>query len=165
MGTQNLGFLLSLTTRKAAPARPIRDAAGMALWVAICCAAPLATVWTTGSSLEKLKRAWTIEGPPCEEIEAMPDRLISRRRPAQAFTYAGAHYVHASGMAFCAELAAHPWWPVGARVAVCQFNNPVAVTVRTRTGPATFLAPPGRRLTVSVRSERASCVVGGWFAL
>ena len=37
--------------------------------------------------------------------------------------------------------------------------------VKTGLGVTTFEAAPGRKVTVTVREGRPSCVVGGWFGL
>lgn len=112
----------------------LRDLAVPLLAAAACCVAPALIVFSNWSDLKRQRETWRIDGAPCEAVAAIPPRLVSLRRPPKAFGYAGASYVHASGLAYCAELAKEPLWPGGGRFTVCQFNNPGAVTVRTADG-------------------------------
>jgi hypothetical protein len=133
--------------------------------IALCTLLPSLVVYSNWSELKLQKDAWTVTGAACPQVDAIPSNLISKRRPPKAFAYVDAGYVHATGLASCAELANDPLWPGAGRYTVCQFNNPGAVTVQTGTARASFLAPPGHRLTVTVRNGKAACVVGGRFSL
>ena len=110
------------------------------------------------------RRAWAIQGPPCPTVAAPSPRAISRHRDPMSHDYGGATFTRSFGAVSCAGFR-EPALFEERLYHVCQFNNPGAVTVKTAQATTTFEAAPGKRLTVTVREGRASCVVGGWFTL
>jgi hypothetical protein len=111
------------------------------------------------------RRAWTIEGPACPVV-ARPSPMGSRRRgDPMSHDYGGSTFTRSFGAVSCAGFREPALFEESRVYHVCQFNNPGAVVVRTPAETKTFEGPPGRRLTVTVREGRASCVVGGWFSL
>lgn len=110
------------------------------------------------------RRAWAVEGPPCPVVAEPSPAAVSHRRPPMSHDYGGTTFTRSFGAVSCAGFREPALWEE--RVYhVCQFNNPGAVVVKTAGAATTYEAPPGRRLTVTVREGRASCVVGGWFNL
>ncbi len=111
------------------------------------------------------RRAWTIEGPACPVV-AKPSPTGSRRRgDPMTHDYGGASFTRSFGAVSCAGFREPRLFGDSDVYHVCQFNNPGAVVVRTARRTTTFEAPPGRRLTVTVREGRPTCVIGGWFSL
>ena len=111
------------------------------------------------------RRAWTIEGPACPVV-AKPSPMGSRRRgEPMSHDYGGSTFTRSFGAVSCAGFREAQLFGESRVYHVCQFNNPGAVVVKTPTETKTFEAQPGRRLTVTAREGRASCVVGGWFSL
>ena len=110
------------------------------------------------------RKAWAIAGPSCPVVARPSPKAVSRRREPMSHDYGGTTYTRSFGAVSCAGFREPALFDE--RVYhVCQFNNPGAVVVKTPRGVTTFEAAPGRRLTVTVRDGRASCVVGGWFSL
>lgn len=110
------------------------------------------------------RKAWAIQGPPCPVVAEPSPRATSRRREPMTHDYGGATFRRSFGAVSCAGFR-EPALFEERLYHVCQFNNPGAVVVKTPSAVTTFEAPPGRRLTVTMREGRASCVVGGWFNL
>lgn len=151
--------------REAARARRSRrlSAAGLMLVLVGIAAVPAYEIARTWAADRAERRQWNVEGPPCPMVER-PSRSATGRRPARTFRYGDVAFTRSFGGVSCAAFREGEVW--AERVyRVCQFNNPGAVTVATSRGVATFEAAPGRRVTVTVRDGRASCVVGGWFRL
>lgn len=111
------------------------------------------------------RKAWAITGPACPVV-AKPSPLGARRRgDPMTHDYGGATFTRSFGAVSCAGFREAALFGASRVYHVCQFNNPGAVVVKTARGTTTFEAAPGRRLTVTVRDGRPSCVVGGWFGL
>ena len=111
------------------------------------------------------RRAWAITGPACPVV-AKPSPMGSRRRgEPMSHDYGGSTFTRSFGAVSCAGFREPTLFGEERVYHVCQFNNPGAVVVKTPVGTTTFEAAPGRKLTVTVRQGRASCVVGGWFNL
>jgi hypothetical protein len=111
------------------------------------------------------RRAWTIQGPACPVV-AKPSPMGSRRRgDPMTHDYGGSAFTRSFGAVSCAGFRQPTLLGEERVYHVCQFNNPGAVVVKTSRQTTTFEAAPGRRLTVTVRDGRPSCVVGGWFSL
>jgi hypothetical protein len=111
------------------------------------------------------RRAWSIKGPACPVV-AKPSPTGARRRgDPMTHEYGGSTFTRSFGAVSCAGFREPALFDEGRVYHVCQFNNPGAVVVRTLRGTTTFEGPPGKRLTVTVREGRPSCVVGGWFSL
>lgn len=111
------------------------------------------------------RRAWAIEGPACPVV-AKPTPMGARRRgEPMSHDYGGSTFTRSFGAVSCAGFREPVLFGESRVYHVCQFNNPGAVVVKTSGGTTTFEGPPGRRLTVTVREGRATCVVGGWFSL
>lgn len=110
------------------------------------------------------RRAWAIEGPACPVVATPSPRATRRHGDPMSHDYGGVTFTRAFGAVSCAGFREPALFDE--RVYhVCQFNNPGAVVVKAAAGTTTFEAAPGKRLTVTVRDGRASCVVGGWFSL
>ena len=111
------------------------------------------------------RRAWAITGPACPVV-AKPSPMGSRHRgDPMSHDYGGSTFTRSFGAVSCAGFREASLFGESRVYHVCQFNNPGAVVVKTSHGQTTFEAQPGRRLTVTVREGRPSCVVGGWFSL
>ncbi len=111
------------------------------------------------------RRAWAIEGPACPVV-AKPSPIGSRRRgDPMTHDYGGSTFTRSFGAVSCAGFREAALFGESRVYHVCQFNNPGAVIVKTALGATTFEAAPGKRLAVTVRDGKASCVVGGWFTL
>jgi len=111
------------------------------------------------------RRAWAVEGPACQVV-AKPSPMGTRRHgDPMTHAYGGSSFTRSFGAVSCAGFREPALFDEGRIYHTCQFNNPGAVVVKTSTGTTTFEGPPGKRLTVTVREGRPSCVVGGWFSL
>jgi hypothetical protein len=111
------------------------------------------------------RRAWAIKGPACPVV-AKPSPMGSRRRgDPMTHAYGGNTFTRSFGAVSCAGFREPVLFGESRVYHVCQFNNPGAVVVKTLAGTTTFEAQPGRKLTVTVREGRPTCVVGGWFNL
>lgn len=125
------------------------------------CTLPAALAFGVWSEREALKAEWTVEGPPCPEVTQLLPSVVGRK-PPKTFRYGDAEFSRAFGAAYCAAIPESRLW-TRESYRVCQFNNPGAVTVVADGRRVIFQPPVGRRMTVTVRDGKASCVVGGWF--
>lgn len=110
------------------------------------------------------RRAWAIEGPACPVVSQPSPRATRRHGDPMSHDYGGVTFTRSFGAVSCAGFREPALFDEQV-YHVCQFNNPGAVVVKAAAGTTTFEAAPGKRLTVTVRDGRASCVVGGWFSL
>ena len=136
----------------------------LGLIVAVILGVPVAIVWQEWAAIQALRRAWTIPGPPCPIVARLSPIATRRGKPAMTSVYGDAAFTRSFGAVSCAPIPEEGLFTRG-NYHVCQFNNPGGVVVRVGGRATTFEAPVGRRLTITVRHGRASCVVGGWFRL
>ena len=106
---------------------------------------------------------WKIKGPPCATVAQVSRIAAPPKRGPMNFVYAGAKFARSYGSASCATIP-EDGLLTRKTYHVCQFNNPGAVTVSWGGRSTIFEPPVGRRVTVTLRGGRASCVVGGWFS-
>lgn len=136
--------------------------AGMAL----CVAAVPGLLFLQSVLAERAeRRAWTIAGAACPVVAQPSPRATRRARKPMTHVYGGATFTRAFGAVSCAGFREASLLAESRVTHICQFNNPGAVVVKTPVATTTFEAEPGKRMTVTVREGRASCVVGGWFNL
>src|SRR5688500_20302291 len=148
------------------PARRLRDLAGgwapLVVVLAILCATPAYMGYVQWSEVRALRRAWTFTGPPCPVVQTPASWAVSHRRPPKVVDYRGVRFTRAFAAISCAAVPEAGLWSAGSYTG-CQFNNPGSVGV-TAAGRTTIFQPPaGSRITVTVRDDRVSCVVGGNF--
>lgn len=134
--------------------------------MAMCVAAIPGLLFLQSFLAERAERkAWTIIGPSCPIVAAPSPRATSHVRKPMTHVYGGASFTRSFGAVSCAGFRQAALFGESRITHICQFNNPGAVVVKTPRATTTFEAEPGRRLTVTVREGKASCVVGGWFNL
>lgn len=124
-------------------------------------AVPLGSAYAFWNHKHRMLVDWTIRGPACPTaIHAWKD--IALHRQPHSFDYGGAHFSHLFGGADCASV---PHGHAMSRQAdyVCQFTEPVMLSVTTRDGRTAVFEPGFRkRATLALRGGDPECVIGGW---
>jgi hypothetical protein len=111
---------------------------------------------------QNVRRAWTITGPPCPEVDRPAHSVVGRRRP-KTFTYGGIDFTRQFGHASCVAIREDGFMNKQS-YRVCQFNAPAMVAVTMPGGQkTTWQTGVGNNVTVTVRHGRPTCVVAGWF--
>jgi hypothetical protein len=150
--------------RRATRARLVSEQIAFCLAVVFFCSlAPASIVYSTWSEARSQQAQWNIVGRPCP-IVTRPSRIAIGPKPPMVFQYHGAVFSRSFGAVYCAAVPISALWPQQS-YAVCQFNNPGAVTVSTSHGRVVFEAQPGQHTTISLRSGAVRCVMAGWFNL
>lgn len=117
---------------------------------------PLALLGQRESALSRV-HAWTLAGPPCPVISAAGYRAFDAKS-SESFSYAGARYIRAYGMAASAKVAADTVLGLGERP-VCQFNAPGVLAVATARGRTLYRADR-TPATITMVSGAPHCVLG-----
>ena len=144
------------------PARSLRpgpQALGAVAFLVFVAAAPAWVIHQAWALRHAERAAWTIAGPDCPTVS--PAAELGPKGP-RTFSYGGAQFSRRFGHASCAAPQDGGLIP-GEIFHVCQFNGPAALAVATPQGVTYFKPGVGRPATVTIRSGKASCVVGGWF--
>ncbi len=115
--------------------------------------------WHRPGEIRKAQ-AWAVAGPPCRQLsaqafQAQPVRIHARFENDD-ITF-GRGYGHVS----CDDITNDGGQGFGT-FTECQFNNPGALEVTTKTGDLYFLTG-GERATVMVKKDAVSCVLAGRF--
>ncbi len=124
-------------------------------------AVPVVSLYAFWNHKHRMLVDWDIKGPTCP-IAVHTWREIALHRQPHSFKYGGASFSHLFGGADCASV---PHATAFSRQAdyVCQFTEPVMVSVVTADGRQVLFEPGFRkRATVALRGGRLSCVIGGW---
>lgn len=153
--------MTSAIIREPRPSGLPPELVGTVMFLLLICSIPAWLVYETWSMQQAERRAWSIAGPACPEIERPTPALFGGKEPRR-FSYGGATFERRFGHVSCASPLGEGLIP-GAPYRVCQFNGPGAVSVRTPAGVTYFKPGVGSPATVTIRDGQVSCVVGGWF--
>jgi hypothetical protein len=136
--------------------------AAMGLVLLALASIPGLTILEVWIDQRNVRRAWTIDGPPCPQVDRPAYSVVGRRRP-RTFTYGGVAFTRQFGHASCVAIRERGFM-AKASYRVCQFNAPAMVAVTLPSGDTTtWQTGVGRKVTVTVRHGRARCVLAGWF--
>jgi hypothetical protein len=132
---------------------------GIVAILAAVASVPLLIAFATWSQHMAMRDEWRIAGPPCREMaRAWPVGKIKPKR----FDYRGAAFERRYGAVYCEAVPDEGLFARSSHT-VCQFAGPGQLIVTTPRGTVRWEPGVGRHATVTIRGERASCVVGGWF--
>ncbi|HEX5379337.1 MAG TPA: hypothetical protein VFW47_12220 [Phenylobacterium sp.] len=147
--------------------RGIPSLKALLIVMGVALAAVLAVQWiyqrTVVARREEARLAkWTIQGPPCESVDAKTYDLRGGARAKKAINF-GAVFTRQYGHVECSWMGAKDLMAQNAYV-VCQFTGPNVIKVETSKGAFYFVPGVGQPATVQVRKDVPRCVLGAKFA-
>lgn len=118
--------------------------------------------WVRGRDVDiATSRAWSIEGPPCPQLTAA-DWAARRQKAPKVFDYDGTQFGRWAGDASCSDVKTHGGTGFGVDK-ICQFTNPVALTVVSPAGAFYFLPGVGQPATLAIHKDVPRCVLSSKF--
>lgn len=133
----------------------------IAVAVFLAAALPAWGVYALYAHQEDLRRSWGALGGPACPIATHTWKQVALHRDPHHFTYGHAKFGHLFGGADCASVPDGPFITRRAYY-VCQFSDPVMLSVTV--GDRTVTYEPGwsRPATVRIRNGQPACAVAGW---
>ena len=118
--------------------------------------------WVRGRNVDiATANAWNIRGAPCRQLSAA-DWAATRQRAPKVFDYDGAQFGRWAGDASCSDVKTHGGTGFGVDK-VCQFTNPVALSVTSPAGAFYFLPGVGQPATLAIHDDVPRCVLASTF--
>ena len=118
--------------------------------------------WVRGRNVDiATAREWSVAGPPCPELTAAQWAARHEKAP-KVFDYDGTQLGRWAGDASCSDVKTHGGTGFGVDK-ICQFTNPVALTVVSPAGAFYFLPGVGKPATLAIHRDRPRCVLAAKF--
>jgi hypothetical protein len=105
---------------------------------------------------------WDIQGAPCPQL-TQAAWTAQRQRVSKVFDYDGVKLGRWSGDASCSDVHAKGGKAAFAIDKVCQFTNPMALSVVSPAGTFYFLPGVGQPATVVIHRDLPRCVLASKF--
>jgi hypothetical protein len=107
-------------------------------------------------------KAWAIDGPPCPELTAAQWAAKHEQAP-KIIDYDGVKLGRWAGDASCSDVHAGGGTAAFTIDKVCQFTNPMTLTVVSKAGTFYFLPDVGQPASLILHKDRPRCVMASKF--